>query len=383
MKNSKPKVIIDISQSAYQGTGVSRFTIGLAKALSKYSKKISWHFFFSSFRKNLPDEIKKIKSIKIYKLPLPPKFYEIVWNKFHIIKPETFLKDFKLWISSDWVEPPVKKLKKATIVHDLVFLKYPETLHPRILKNQILRFKWIIKESNLVITDSLTTKNDLKELLRKKKTREILNVSNIDLEKFLNIPITTIYPGVEKPKLVKQAQKILKTLSLKPKKYFLTVGKLEPRKNLKRLIKAFESLNKSDFKLVVVGPKGWSDIKTKSKNILFTGYVKDEELYQLYKNAYAFVSASLWEGFGYPLVESALLKTPVICSDIQIYKEITRGHAVFFDPKNVKEIKNALEFGLENTEILKKNAKNFYQSAKIYNWKNYVEIFENELVQIL
>ena len=378
MRKLKPKAIIDISQSAFEGTGVGRFTLGLAKALNKYSKKIAWTFFFSSLRRKPPYEIRNFK--KLFKLPLPPKFFEIFWNKFHILSPEILFKNYDFWISSDWVEPPVKKLQKITIIHDLVFLKYPKTVHPRILKNQRLRFKWLIKEAKLAITDSLTTKNDLKNLLKKQKIQKLLNVSTIDVERFLNIPIITIYPGVEV--LKPQNNKILKKLNLTPRKYFITVGKLEPRKNLKRLINVFEKLDVKDFKLVIIGPKGWEEIKVKNKNIVLPGFVKDEDLYALYKNAFALVSASLWEGFGYPLIESALLKTPVICSNIQIYKEITRGHALFFNPKNVKEIKQTLEKALSQKEILQKNANNLYKIAKFYNWKNYVENFEKAILNL-
>ncbi len=384
MKDLKIKTTIDISQAAYAGTGVGNFTKSLAISLCKYGKKINWQFFYSTFRNPLPKELlSTIKKYPNYKLPFPPTLLEFLWNSLRFPPADTIAKNTHWWISSDWTEPPVKKAKKATIIHDLAFLRFPETIHPKILKVQKRRISLVIKETDLVITDSLTTKNDLKELVKKPQTKEILGVSGFEVERFLNVPIITIYPGVEITKPPKKSQ-IMKRLRIQPKKYLLTVGKLEPRKNLKRLITAFAASKLAkEFKLVIVGPKGWGENLKPQKNVVLAGFVNDKDLAFLYKNASALVFPSLWEGFGYPLLEAGLHRLSIICSDIKIFKEITRGHAFFFNPKNEKHIKQALEKAIENREVLQKNAQNFYSIAKRFTWASYVKNLEKALLEFL
>ena len=185
MNNLKIKTTIDISQAAYAGTGVGNFTKNLAKSLIKYGKKINWQFFFSTFRKPLPKGLlQTIKKHPNYKLPFPPTLLELLWNRFRFPPADFIVKETDWWISSDWTEPPIKKAKKATIIHDLAFLKFPETIHPKILKVQKKRLALVIKETNLVITDSLTTKNDLKELVKKTSVKTTLDISNLEVERF-------------------------------------------------------------------------------------------------------------------------------------------------------------------------------------------------------
>ncbi len=381
MKNLQTKAVIDISQAVYKGTGVGRFTTQLAINLLKYSKKISWGFFFSALRQPLPEFANRISKKQLHRFYFPPTLLDLLWNKLHLFPAEKFVKEYNWWVASDWTEPPTLSMKKATIIHDLAFLRYPETVHKKIFQAQKNRLKWIIKESNLIITDSKTTANDLKTLIRKKRVKNLLKLTNIDIERVANIPIVTIYPGVEIKRPTKiEEKKTLNFYGIEPKKYFLTVGKLEPRKNLKRLITAFSKIKKKDIKLVIVGPKGWEKNLEKKENIIFTGLIPDWQLFSLYKNAIALVYPSLWEGFGYPIIEAGLLKTPVICSNIEIFKEITANTALFFNPKNTNSIKNALQKALEDKSMLNNLKEKLFKVTKRYNWKEYVKNLENNLI---
>ncbi|GIW63038.1 MAG: glycosyl transferase family 1 [Patescibacteria group bacterium] len=376
-------ITIDISQSVYKGTGSARFITDLTKTIIDQEDNKDFSFFFSGLRQQLDPNLQKAiikKRFKLYRSMIPPKLLAFLWNQLHLL-PIDYLVKSNIFISSDWTEPPALKIKKATIVHDLAFLRYPNVIHPLILKHQRLRLKWIIKESSIIFTDAKTTVSDINTLIPKHK--DLLQLSNNDLSRLESeIKIKVIYPGVSIPIVSKQeSTKTINKLKLKPKQFFLTVGKIEPRKNLSRLISAYNQL-KTDKILVVVGPSGWDKLSKSEFNpqkIIFTGYISDTELFSLYKQAYAFVFPSLWEGFGYPLIESALSETPIICSDIPIFKELIDKYALFFNPKDSSDIRTKLQLAEEQPNIILKNIKPAFRFSQRYSWINYY----NSIKQIL
>jgi glycosyltransferase involved in cell wall biosynthesis len=132
--------------------------------------------------------------------------------------------------------------------------------------------------------------------------------------------------------------------------YFLAVGTIEPRKNYKNLLTAWERSkpNSSGFKLVVVGNLGWRDKKinqliSAEKNVLHLKGICDYQLNRLYKNTFAFVSASLNEGFNIPLHEAQSVGSRLVLSDIEIHHEFATGAKVaWFDPLDTVSMTSAL-----------------------------------------
>src|SRR5690606_39016178 len=126
-------------------------------------------------------------------------------------------------------------------------------------------------------------------------------------------------------------------------KYILTVGKLEPRKNIQRLIEAFSTLQ-TDYQLVIIGPQGRGEIpQSPDPRVIFPGYVSDDELRTLYLYATAFVYPSLYEGFGYPVVEAMQYGCPVVTSNTSSLAEIATDAAILCDPNDANSIARAIE----------------------------------------
>ncbi|MGD9971208.1 MAG: glycosyltransferase family 4 protein [Sulfuricurvum sp.] len=133
-------------------------------------------------------------------------------------------------------------------------------------------------------------------------------------------------------------------------KYFLFLGTLEPRKNPLNTVKAFQEFKKSHsdnpIKLVFAGRKGWLyddvidyiEYNSLHSEIIFTGYISDEEKYVLLKNAKAFVFLSIYEGFGIPPLEALKLGTPCLLSDIPVFHELFEGNAFYVPYDNVETI---------------------------------------------
>lgn len=351
------KLALDISQIAYEGTGVARFTRGLVQSILTYDKKNQWVFFFSSLRGSFPSDVKAAiekRGHHVIHKRIPPSLLSFLWNQLHVLSIETFIGSIDWYISSDWTQGPAKA-KKATIIHDLTYLRYPETVTASIRKTQEKRMHWVLKESDLIFADSQTTKDDIIEYLKISSKKIKVN-----------------YPGLHESSKQLQSSD-LKRFGLR-KPFILSVGKIEPRKNLNRLIDAFKSLNQDQVELVIVGPSGWDTLQ-KQPNVRLLGYVDDGTLHQLYQSCLFFVYPSLWEGFGYPVIEAMQNGAAVATSDVASLKEIAKDVSLLFEPTNTASIQTAMQQLLMDESLRRKLIAEGKKRAAEYTWKRYFETF--------
>ncbi len=336
------KIALDISQIVYEGTGVARFTYHLVKTILAKDIGHTWTFFFASLKHNLNADIEtEIHASKhnLIRWYIPPRLLSTLWNEFLWRDYAPIPGKFDLFISSDWTQPPTNIAKtRATVVHDLAFKKVPETVDPLIISTQTKRLANVVKECQIIWCDSESTATDLKECYPGVKGTVEVN-----------------YPGIVAPK---PKETSVFSYIFKPYEYFFAVGKIEPRKNLQRLIEAFLKLIETPaythMHLVIAGPRGW-DIATQALShpqIHLLGTVTDEELANLYQNALAFVFPSLYEGFGIPPLEAMALGCPVILSNVSSLSEIaTSDSAYFVDPNSVESIRDAMKQLIEKPNL--------------------------------
>ena len=166
--------------------------------------------------------------------------------------------------------------------------------------------------------------------------------------------------------------------------YWLSVATLEPRKNLRRLLKAYADLkhtNQTDLPLVMAGGKGWLEDGLRTyiqeldiqNHVYLTGYVDDPTLQWLYQNCFAFVYPSLFEGFGLPVVEAMSLGAAVITSATTSLPEVTGDAAVLINPEDVDALAEAMR-RLENDSGLRTELqqKSLIQAGK-FSWEKSAE----------
>lgn len=180
------KIGIDISQIAYESTGVSQWVINLVNQLSKIDKSNQYILFFSSLRRNFQFSIfpttlalRGASNFQIKKFKFPPSLLDLLWNKLHILPIEWLIGDVDIFITSDWTEPPVVKARKATILYDLIVYKFPDETDKKIVEVQKRKLKWVKKESKIIFCISEATKKDAMEILGIEEKR-----------------LKVIYPGV-------------------------------------------------------------------------------------------------------------------------------------------------------------------------------------------
>lgn len=353
------RIGLDISQIVYSGTGVGRYTQGLLEAILKYDNSHQWVFFFSGFRQSLPLKIQKAiknRGFLLKKYLLSPRVLSILWNRLHVLDIKYAVGSLDWFISSDWTEPPSQKIKKATIIHDLVFLKYPETVNWRILKTQQQRLIHVCNESKLIFADSNSTKKDIQALLTLKQAK-----------------VQTIYPGVNVMTLDQaKVKRTLARFNLKPKQFILTVSKREPRKNLERLIQGYSRLKfpSKPLPLVIVGPKGWGSLDLAGNGVRVINYVSDQDLGALYQSCLFLVFPSLYEGFGYPLIEAAHFGCPAAVSNSSSLKELGQDISLLFNPLDANDIADKMQTLINNPKLREALGQKAKIKAKQFSWQN-------------
>jgi|SRR3989338_2696073 len=159
---------IDISQLAYENTGVANYLYNLVLKLLEIDKKNEYVLFYSSLRRSIEYPVSSIQlgeNVQIKKFRLPPSILDLLWNKFHIVPIERFIGEVDVFITSDWTEPPTKRAKKATIIYDLTVYKVPQEMNKKIINTQKRKLNWVKKESDLILCISEATKKDAMEIL--------------------------------------------------------------------------------------------------------------------------------------------------------------------------------------------------------------------------
>jgi len=310
----------------------SRNLVGHTTGVQRYTQKIIESWNDSSIQQISP-EINFASGLKGH-----------FWEQF--ILPRTCKNHKLLWCPSN--TGPLSYTNQVITIHDTVSFDHPEWLNPK--------FVWWYK----FLQPKLA-----------KKVHHIITISEFSKNKIiehLNIPedkISVIYNGVDLSNNNVTAEEKNNFLNLPP--YILSVGSLEPRKNLSRLIIAFVNFKKetkSDVKLVIVGKKGVSRVfsdegisEVNNNDIIFTGHVSDYELQYLYKNALGFCYPSLYEGFGLPPLEAMQFSVPVLTSNTTAIKELCSNRAILVEPTSVDSICegifNLLNNGISQETIVK------------------------------
>ena len=267
-------------------------------------------------------------------------------------------------ICPDYVAPIICKSKKIVVIHDNLFWKYPQN-YPKLWRKY---FTWLIKagidKRTEIVTTSNYSKDGLSSIFKKVKIKSIYQSSDTNYSSFNN----------------------------SQKKFITHIGTFEKRKDLLTLVKAYKKLidNKlSDYELVLAGAKnlnGYGRLYFDVKNYIdqynlndyihIPGYLNQQEIKKLYSESLIYVFPSLDEGFGIPLIESMKSKVPIICSDIEIFKEIGRDSVLYFEASNYIDLYEKLNTLVDDSDLRKKLIKLGKENVKRFNRINFLKEFE-------
>jgi len=362
---------IDIRSTLKRKTGIGYYTLNLINNLAKIDKQ-NKYFLYSKISLSCKD--KKLPSLRTGK-----NFKHLV-NRFRL-KSQFLLRNMDVFYTSSFDLPKPRKSKQVLVIYDVIHKSYPSGYWSEKIKDIDNSFKSGLSLADVIIAPSLITKND------------ILRYYEVDEDK-----IHLIYPGINghlqpcEELSIKQKEDFLNKYNLSVGSFILFVGTLSPRKNVDGLIHAYKILKDKinlKYKLVIIGMKGWSydtifDLVEKyglGKDIIFPGYLEEDELIKFYKTADIFVYTSFYEGAGLPVLEALSFGLPVVTSKSSSMSEIAQDAAILVDPYKPEEIAEGI-LRLINDVKLKQDLKaKALRRTKELSWESAarktLEIFDS------
>ena len=369
------KIAININElTLKQNTGVKVYTREIVNALERVDKENEYLLYLNCRDEALPRlygfDYKNFK-LKTSKSLFPFWTYFKFPREIKRDKPDVLFMPIQ---ATPFFRKP-KNIKLVITVHDLAFLLFPKhfTFKDRFLLN--FHTKRAVQMADKIIAPSEATK------------RDIIKFYNISGDK-----IEVVYHGVE-------TRQCLVSTATVNNPYILFVGSIQPRKNLVKLIEAFEILKIppapfakggvklplskrgwGGLKLIIAGGKGWmaDEIYKKAKEskfsdeIIFMGSVSDDKLSNLYKNASIFVMPSLYEGFGLPVLEAMSYGIPCVISDNSSLREIAINgseQACLFTTGDSNDIAEKINTLLNNEKLRKDLSEKGIENAKRFSWE--------------
>jgi len=301
--------------------GVGHYTSGLVRALIKIGKQ---HEFVLFFHDRTADIFSfEGANVRHVFMPLGRARRYLPYIYSHILTSVAFQEE-----QLDVLHVPATNLPlhypgaSVVTVHDLAIYPHPEWFPSGQAFSTRICVPRSLKRASRIIAVSKATKKDAIELF------------NISPDKIRVIP-----EGIEPPQQITERDiDAVKQKFHIPGRYIFFIGTIEPRKNLARLIKAFDALDDPGLTLVIAGAKGWKYEESmramgeaaKSSQIRYVGYVRPKEKWALYSSASCFAFPSLYEGFGLPVLEARAAGIPVVTSNVSSLPEVAGPHIVGF-----------------------------------------------------
>jgi glycosyltransferase involved in cell wall biosynthesis len=254
--------------------------------------------------------------------------------------------------------------RAVVTVHDLGYRYFPQA-HPR-LKRLYLDWgtRWNGRRAAVIVADSEATRQDLIAHYGIAPGKIVVAYPGYD---------ETLHPVSEPERLaaVRQRYGI-------PGDYVLYVGTLQPRKNLIRLVDAFASLSYPEVRLVLAGSPGWlsAPIVERAQQVgaILTGYVPGADKAALLSGASAFLFPSLYEGFGFPVLEAMSCGVPVVCSSTSSLPEVVGGvdepAALLVDPLDTAELAAGIQRILHDSTLRTDLIQRGFHNIKRFSWRN-------------
>jgi glycosyltransferase involved in cell wall biosynthesis len=323
------RIAIDVSPLSRPRTGIGNYVrgmvAGLAEAAEGEHELVAFGPSGPRGRRRICESLAGLP-LEL-KLPLLPRAHawRTAWSRIGQPPVERLLGPLDVFHFSDWMYPPQRGGVRATTVHDLVPLRFPEWVEPETLRMHGPKYENAARTCHRVFVNSRFTGGEVSELLQVPEER-----------------IVVAYPGID-PRFRPDGEQ-----AELGGPYVLAVSTLEPRKNLPALVAAFQLLRRdhAELTLAIAGLEGWEKEPLAAKGVRLLGFVSDEELARLYRGAAAFAYPSRFEGFGLPVVEALASGTPAVVSSHPSLDEASGDAALRADSEDPKIFAAALEAAL-------------------------------------
>lgn len=360
---------IDIRNIGKKRTGDEAVFLNLVKNLAKIDSENEYLLFTDTEDDTILQYIESklgienTRNFKIVPLKTTNKFTWNFWTLPHYLREHPVDVYHTQYILPFFVS---KRTKLITHIHDISFNFYPQFIKWTDLFFLKILISWSIRKADKIIAISEFTKN------------EIVKYYQTPGEK-----VEVVYNAVEDNFAKNYASDDLNRVKEKynlPEKYLLYVGTLQPRKNIPFLIKGFAALKEKmpEHKLVLVGQKNAHNYDQKIDkaidglklhgDVIFPGYIEEEDKAAVYKMADIFVFPSLYEGFGIPLLEAMSAGVPLAVSDVPVFREVAGDAAGYFSPETLDEFQKVVYNISINPELREKLINSGKTRIQLFSW---------------
>lgn len=365
------KVIVEATPVLPKPSGVGLYVLNLLAALGKLQQVESFELglAYQPSLKNwlkgnlaLPEVLTTYDDVSI--LPLPVRLLNLlaqVPNNPVLGQLERRFGQPDIYHGTNYAVYPCRQSLRVMTIYDLSFLRYPAYV-TAVVRTYGRRVRQCLSWTDLVVTISESSKRDIVEYM------------GVSPERIWVTPLASRY--AEDTQAVNRA---VKAVDLGDRPVVLFVSTLEPRKNVVRLIQAFEQLKtkrRIDHQLVLVGQRGWQfepifeaiAASPWRHHIRHLNYLSDAEVAYCYQNADVFAYPSLYEGFGLPVLEAMTLGCPVVAANTSSLPEVAGDAALLVDPTNVEELAEALGRVIGDRTLRQTMIDRGYQQSAQFSW---------------
>lgn len=343
-------VTVDVSAAVNARAGLGRYAANIARATADlHPGQVS--VFYNRTRSSLvPWEIERLAGRSI-RMGYKPWRMAVWMAQLAGVGFNQLLPDTACFHATEHLLMPLRGVPSVLTVHDLIYHRFPE--HHRRLNYWYLNaaMPLYVRRADAIITVSEHTKKDLVELYGT-PPEKVMVVYEAASPHFA--------PPASKAEREAGLERVRALYAL-PDAYLVTLGTVEPRKNLTRLLEAFAGLRHDhpSLGLVVAGVRGWLyedffaaiDRLDLTEHVRVLGYVPDDALAPLFWGAQAAVVPSLYEGFGLPVLEAMACSCPVVSSDAASLPEVGGEAARYFDPTDVEAMRAAIDALLRDADL--------------------------------
>lgn len=362
-----PIIAIDYTPAYEQGGGIGRYVRELTVALAKIDHTSPYRLFVSGAQH---DDLSHMPSDNFVWKPtaITPKWLARIWHRARLPIPvEVFTGKVNLFHATDFVLPPTLPTTKTLLtVHDLSFIRVPETASPKLKAYLDTVVPRSVRNTDHILADSQATKDDLIDLYDTPADKITVLLSGVN-QRFK--------PVDDKSELESTRDKY----NLGDKRYVFSVGTVQPRKNYSRVIRSVSQLRQNGFDIhyVIAGGKGWLEDEmyetiqeTKMEEyVQLLGFVDDVDLPALYSGSECLIIPSLYEGFGLPILEAMACGVPVITSNVSSLPEVAGEATLLIDPFDTDAITESLHNVLTNLEERTRLIKGGFQQVSQFTWE--------------